>query len=282
MRIREFAEHNYKGIYLNGKTIRIALDPTKPITDLKHPEFYDIKLTDACNGECPYCYQSSNPEDNHFDNVIKKINNLFGVMTENQKPFQVAIGGGEPTLSPNFVEVLKTFYDLGITPNYTTNGMEITNDILEATKQYCGGVAVSCHPHLEQHWSKASNAFFEKDILLNFHNIISDKKSIDTFIEIYTKWKDKVEYFVLLPLGNQGRAADLDIDIEWEYLIKQFDKHNIKNSKIAFGANFYPYLQKNQGTFEVSLYEPEIMSKYLDLKDMSIHKSSFNLNTKEK
>ena len=31
LKTRVFPEHNYKGIYFNNKTIRIALDPSKPI-----------------------------------------------------------------------------------------------------------------------------------------------------------------------------------------------------------------------------------------------------------
>ena len=49
-------------------------------------------------------------------------------------------------------------------------------------------------------------------------------------------------------------------------------------SKIAFGANFYSYLLKSPGVFNVSLYEPESMSKFLDLKDMKVYPSSFHLD----
>ena len=53
IKVRIFPEHNYKGIYFNDKTMRIALDPTKPITELTFPEFYDVKITGYCEGECP-------------------------------------------------------------------------------------------------------------------------------------------------------------------------------------------------------------------------------------
>jgi len=56
IKVRVFPEHNYKGIHLNGKTIRIAIDPKKAITELKWPEFYDVKVTPYCKGNCPYCF----------------------------------------------------------------------------------------------------------------------------------------------------------------------------------------------------------------------------------
>jgi hypothetical protein len=56
IKTRIFPEHNYKGIHINGKTIRIALDPKKPIDELRYPEFYDVKVTSFCKGNCPYCF----------------------------------------------------------------------------------------------------------------------------------------------------------------------------------------------------------------------------------
>jgi organic radical activating enzyme len=147
----------------------------------------------------------SKETDSHYDNPIAKIKDFFEPMTENQRPFQVAIGGGEPTSHPDFVKVLEVFKDLGIEPNYTTNGMWLDFDysnteflkdgvthfftekhlsILENTKKYCGGVAISCHPHLKDYWTYAAHAYNQYDIKLNFHIIISDKQSVDYFAEI--------------------------------------------------------------------------------------------------
>ena len=189
IKTREFQESNYRGVWFNGKTIRIALDNSKPITELEFPEFLDVKITDYCLGNCPYCYMNSNSYDNHHENIVEKINNYFGPMSENERPFQVAIGGGEPTSHPDFIKCLKAFKDLGIEPNYTTNGMFCKTiaheDIIEATEKYCGGVAVSCHPHLRDYWEQASDLFGTADIKLNFHLIISDEESIKYFKEIY-------------------------------------------------------------------------------------------------
>jgi len=85
--------------------------------------------------------------------------------------------------------------------------------------------------------------------------------------------QDKIDYFVLLPYGNQGRAENKEID--WEYLVTKLPDNQ---SQIAFGANFYPYLCNGGHNIKVSLYEPEIMSKFLDLKDMSLYTSSFNVD----
>lgn len=275
IKTRIFPEHNYKAVWCKGKTIRLAIDPKKPITELKYPEFYDVKITGHCKGACQWCYMDSKESDCHYDNIIEKVINCFGPMSKNERPFQCAIGGGEPTSHPEFINILKTFKSLGIEPNYTTNGMWIDElnrkEILEATKEYCGGVAVSCHPHLNAYWQCAASYYNEAGIKLNFHLIISDKESIDKFSKIYNIWHDYVDYFVLLPYTAQGRAAQKEID--WEYLVTKIPENH---SQIAFGAGFYSYLLRRDHEIRVSLYEPEIMSKFLDLKDMKLYPSSFD------
>jgi pyruvate-formate lyase-activating enzyme len=249
-----------------------------------------LKVTGNCEGSCPYCYMSSEPGE-HYKDIVQKVRDFFGPMTLNQRPFQVALGGGEPTSHPDFINLLRVLKEeLDICPNYTTNGMWIKRPkiseygglsfserkILVATEKYCGGVAVSCHPHLKDYWSNAAFFYSGNNVKLNFHIIISDKESIDYFCDIYKEWSEIIDYFVLLPYGSQGRAKKKEID--WEYLIHRLPDDQ---SKLAFGANFYPYLLKGGHNIKVNLYEPEIMSKFLDLKDMKLYPSSFNLIEKQ-
>jgi organic radical activating enzyme len=273
MKIRTSQISNYKGIFNKDTftTMRLALDPNKPITNLKYPEFLDIKITGSCEGNCPYCYMNSVPG-GHYPNIISKLHNFFKYTPKDQLPFQVAIGGGEPTLHPEFIPLLKYLREeLDILPNYTTNGMYINNNLLKATKEYCGGVAISCHPHLSKYW-KIAVELLSAVTKLNLHIIISDKESIDSFVSIYEKYRSTIHYFVLLPYENQGRAESNPKSVDWPYLLKNLPNDK---SKLAFGANFYPYLSNTKHNIKISLYEPEIMSKFLDLKDMCLYPSSF-------
>jgi len=277
LKIRVFPEHNYKGIHLNGKTMRLALDPKKPISELKYPEFYDVKVTPFCKGNCPWCYQNSLQTLPHPTNIIEKFLSFFEPMTKNQKPFQIAFGGGEPTTHPDFIDLIKVCFEMGIIPNYTTNGMWVNFpnkerfEIIMATTHLCGGVAVSTHPHLKEYWKEAVRCYLKENIFTNLHIIIGDRETIDDFLNIYDKFHGKIKYFVLLPLTAQGRAKKAFVD--WDY----FEKHiHGSPADIAFGANFYPFLCKDPNRFKVSLYEPEILSKYLDLETMNIYPSSFS------
>lgn len=275
IKTRKFEDSNYKAVFHNYKTLRMALDPSKPITELEYPEFYDVAINDICNAMCSWCYVSATKNGDNFVNVLDKIDSYFGVLTENQKPFQVAIGGaGEPTMHPQFIDILKKFRDVGIVPNYTSNGMHLTDEIVAATKQYSGGVALSCHPHLDKYWKSAAERYIDAGIRTNFHVIVSDKKSIDRFFEIYKDYSGRIEYFVLLPYTVQGRAKEETL--EFDDLFARLKDIGVKD--IAFGANFYPYLTThNVSWLDISLYEPEIMSKYLVMNDdMIMYGSSFS------
>ena len=276
MKTRKFDKANYKATYINGKTLRFPIDESKPILELVYPEFYDISITNHCNANCSYCYQDSNKNNGHYDDILNKVVTYFGSMTPNERPFQIAYGGGEPTGHPAFIDLLEATKNLGIVPNYTTNGLWVNDDkvdsteLLEATRDFCGGVAVSCHPHLAEVWPLAASFYVAHSIKLNFHIIISDRESIDFFKEIYDIWESKVDTFVLLPYLPVGRAKDKPID--YEYLREQLPE-NI--GKIAFGANFYEYLTTSD--INMHLYEPEMFSKYITLEDNGyMYPSSFS------
>ena len=270
MRTRKFKESNYRSVFINWKTLRIAIDKEKDIWELEYPEFYDLKITNYCTGWCPYCYQNSIKE-GHYKNIIWKTKQLFWDMTENQKPYQIAIGWGNPNEHPDFVELLKYLDSIDIMPNYTTNWIWLTKEVIEATKKYCWGVAVSCHPHLTDEWMNAVHLLHENWIKVNLHVLLSDSRSMLNMLYIYNNFKDKVDYLVLLPLMKMWRQKE-EIDVNYKKL--QWAYEHMDMSKIAFGANFYPYVKDDN--LDISLYEPEIMSKYIDLKwEWSIYKSSF-------
>ncbi len=277
MKTRQEASANYSSIFLNGKTLRLALDSTKPITELRYPEFYDVAINSKCYAKCSFCYTSATNKGTNFSDIIAKINSFFGAMTPNQRPYQVALGGaGEPTLHPDFTRVLEAFVALGIVPNYTTNGMHLSEEVIAATKQYSGGVALSLHRHIEKHWRKGIETLLSNKIRTNVHVILSDKDSIDFLKSIYKDYNGAIDYFVLLPHMNVGFGANNPKQIDYDYL-EQFMDCISHFANVAFGSNFWEWL-KRMNKWGVSLYPPEIMSKYLIMDDnMKLYNNSFEM-----
>lgn len=275
LRERKFPESNYRSIFANGKTIRFTYDSSKEITKIEYPEFYDIAINDLCHGRCSYCYVNALDTGKNYENIVKKFNDFFGPMSLNERPYQIAIGGaGEPTLHPDFEKFVKASLDLEIIPNFTTNGMHLDDSVMRATEDYCGGVAVTCHPHLKKYWEVAIEEYSKLPAMLNVHHIISGNQSIQKFMRIYEKYQDIVDYFVLLPYQPVGRAKD--IPLFFNTLFEQLKTYgSIEN--IAFGALFHPYLKQTKMSWlDLSLYDPEILSKYLDMNKMKLFASSFH------
>lgn len=111
------------------------------------PEFIDLKITDRCNLGCPNCYQDSTSRGRHAPmSLIDAV--LDGL---DLAPYQIALGGGEPILHPQLPQILRKIRRHGTVPNYTTSGMVPGGPsvaLINATNEYCGGIALSYHPHV--------------------------------------------------------------------------------------------------------------------------------------
>lgn len=296
---RFYPDHNYNAIWCNLKTIRLgegkaeALPPTES-------EFYDVGINTKCNAECAFCYVSASGKGVNYSNICETWNKWMETFWEKKKdnvtitnkPFQIAIGStGEPTIHPEFCEFLETVYNTGVVPNYTTNGIvlaawcnplstnyKLANKILEYTAKYVGGVAISFGNSGIREWAReAINGLIAKgNTNINIHHIISDKKSVDAFIEEWLRYGDNILYHVLLPLMPAGRSTSGVEDGVWEYLEDMIQKHEIKN--VAFGAHFIKYLRNSK--IKTWLYDEESFSKNIILTPdkVQITPSSFDLN----
>lgn len=291
IKMREFPEYNYRAIWGNLKTIRVGTGVAKELPP-DMAEFYDVGINTVCNAECDFCYVSAGHGGINYLDICEtweKWMNLYETVEENgviytNKPFQIAIGStGEPTIHPDFCKFLRTVYNTGVVPNYTTNGLIIAKDsdlsarILATTQDYVGGVAVSLgNPTIRPQAHRAiSKLLTYGNTNVNIHHIISDKASVDEFYDTVARYKDSIYYHVLLPLMPSGRSNKGIEPGVFEYLEEVIQKHDIKNA--AFGAHFVEYLKTSK--IKTFLYPPESLSKNIILtKDkVQITPSSFNL-----
>src|SRR4051795_12254832 len=109
---------------------RCSLPATKPrITDrlasgLDAPICLTWELTYGCNLACVHCLSSSGRRDPRELTTSE----LFGVVDElaAMQVFYVNIGGGEPTLRPDFWDLLDYCVDQRVGVKFSTNGSRIT------------------------------------------------------------------------------------------------------------------------------------------------------------
>ena len=88
-----------------------------------------VEITDRCNLTCPTCYAMSSP---HYGRhrTVEEVERMFDIIVANEgKPDVVQISGGEPTVHPQFFEIIdiaKTKPIKHLMVN--TNGIRIAKD----------------------------------------------------------------------------------------------------------------------------------------------------------
>jgi len=98
-----------------------------------------VEVTDRCNLTCPTCYAGSSPSYGRH-RTLEEIKKMLDVIVENEKePDVVQISGGEPTIHPQFFEILDYAKSLPIRHiMLNTNGIRIAKekDFAERLKTY--------------------------------------------------------------------------------------------------------------------------------------------------
>ena len=217
----------------NGFMIRNGYDGIEPFMRLEGPELIDISITNYCENNCDFCYRKSNVNGKHmclenYKKIIKQASDL-GVM-------QVALGGGNPNQHPDFIEILKITRKLGIVPSYTTNGNGLTEEILRATKDFCGAVAVSLYEPYSNSY-KAINKLINNKIKTNIHFILSSK-TIDNAIKLLSEIPHEIEGINAIIFLNYKPQNEND-RYSLKYAKKTSEFFNIINhKKLPFKVGF--------------------------------------------
>ena len=94
-----------------------------------------IEVTDRCNLTCPTCYAGSSPTYGRH-RTFKEVKKMLDTIVANEKaPDVVQISGGEPTIHPQFWEILDYAKSLPIRHlMLNTNGLKIAKDVAFAEK----------------------------------------------------------------------------------------------------------------------------------------------------
>lgn len=88
-----------------------------------------VEITDRCNLTCPICYAESSPSHGRH-RTLAEVEHMLDLVVENEgEPDVVQISGGEPTIHPQFFEILDAAKRRPIKHlMLNTNGLRIAND----------------------------------------------------------------------------------------------------------------------------------------------------------
>lgn len=83
------------------------------------PELVDMKITGYCAfaSDCGFCYMDSDTDGEHADTY--RTRRVLESLAE-MGVFEIALGGGEPTLHPDFLEIIQAGREAGLNMNFTS------------------------------------------------------------------------------------------------------------------------------------------------------------------
>lgn len=115
----------------------------------EHPqntiESIHLLITEKCNQTCDICYANTNKGHELSLEQIKRVIDSFCIL----RVFQVAIGGGEPFLRKDIIDILEYLHKNDIITTISTNGSLLSEEILRAIKHYVRSIQLSIFSHVE-------------------------------------------------------------------------------------------------------------------------------------
>lgn len=145
----------------------------EPTWSADGPELIDLSITNFCERGCDFCYRDTKRN----GAIYMGIDEIVDVVSQAQDcgTLQIALGGGNPNQHPQFIEILRIIREHNIIPSYTTNGDGLSNEVLSATADYCGAMAISFYPPYDEgYYEGLLTRIKEFGITVNLHVIINN------------------------------------------------------------------------------------------------------------
>ena len=144
----QYENGNYLVRLFKDGTKERLIAPVFPALDPVYPESIDLKITDYCDLNCPYCHEQSTTSGEHADLELT-LRHLAPL----QRGLELAIGGGNPLDHPDLVEFLITCKAKGYIPSITVNSRHLHfqkyHDLLTYLdqKELVYGIGISVDPY---------------------------------------------------------------------------------------------------------------------------------------
>lgn len=272
--------------YCSGGRLRFMTEDGEPLPE--YPELIDLRITNRCNHNCPFCYMGSTNLEKHAD-----YNELAYFVKNLKTKTEFSIGGGNILLYPNLENLFSLMNQNGHIVNTTIN-IKDCDTIIKNKKfkrmfdNYVDGIGVSVLG------IEDVKKFFEfEDAFENVGtyrdesgrnckyivmHIVPEYIGFDKTLEIVRYLNDSKRYVNILFLGyketGRGTGCSHETFTE-EQICKLFEWHYNLHIDTSFAKRYGEFIKKTYSTrFCLTENEGEY-SMYVDGLTMNAYKSSY-------
>lgn len=202
-------EYSKLKLLLNKEKVESILDVQNGIKkrDEQFPISVEVHLTDRCNLNCEWC-TDKNLRNNKATldlGIIKKLFHEFGI----QRTGVTLEGGGEPTLHPNFQEVIEAGKEANVDMGLISNG---TIDISEYVDKL-NWVRISLDSSTKDEYKREKGVDCFERVMENLERLSRSRNPEETFVGVG----------YVLTTRNQSNLIELikhldDIGVDYIYM----------------------------------------------------------------
>lgn len=273
---RTIGDYHFLADYKTGTTFRWGKTYDNDPLFAPVPELADISISNRCHKGCDFCYRNSTP-----DGAMISLEDYCYILDSMNSPdygnvFQVALGGGEPLEHPDFIDIIDETVKRGIVPNFTTNGLLLTESIFDNIRGKVGALAISISDIEEIKELRDAIRSCHK-VKVNLHYILS-RKSVSQAVDIvqgkYDYLLSGINAIIFLTYKPAGRGTMSEVLIPGHELSEFLScvEQPRTACKIGFDACFVPsILSRDQhlinyvdfcegGFFSVYINERKVVS----------------------
>lgn len=250
---RKYREEHKKGNILPNCTGCIFLEE-KEWDDEDYIDFLQFNYWVQCNSKCTYCYEVQNRK--KFEK-IKPYNTVPIIKEMIEKNIlrsggEIAFGGGEPTIAPEFEDLINLLTENGFrNMRIHSSGIKYSPAIAEAIKKGVLNIVISIDAGCEKTYKKIKNVNCYKKVLENMKkyasvntyghglmtskyiiipNVNDNRKEIDMWLDSVRKAGGKwiaVDIEDVWYKTNRATISDYYLGLI-NYIIEQANKDNMK------------------------------------------------------
>ena len=203
------------------------------------PELLDLEISvNGCPNACPFCYKNNKnvPATNMSLDTFKSILDKFP-----KSLTQVAFGITGVQTNPDFIPMMKYCREVGVIPNFTLSGIDLTDDLAEQCSKLVGALAVSAYQQDKNICYNTVKKFVDLGLKqTNIHLMVSEQ----TLDFVYEVLNDRqvdarladMNAIIFLGVKPKGRAKDKYTPLSTEKFRKLIEYSFDKKLAIGFDS----------------------------------------------